>query len=212
MSKFKLILFDKFGDVRKISESRKCSKYTDASEFFVPFERMQLNETISMAYIEDEIEKGLPMTFHLLDSFEKCPNFNLDPDPAYHLFAVFGDNWFRSIKFELKFVAVELSADVNLVVDKIKTVENELQEKKIQLDSFKSEFLEIKRKFDEAKEKLDKDEIEIFQLLVNRESAYDEFLRNSDERYQNMAENKTGVESKNSGLINGIWSAVFGSK
>ncbi len=138
-SKFKLILFDKEGGVRQIEESRKKKGYTAAELFFVPFDRVNLSELFPMKFFED---KEVPVHFHLLDGLE--PSSNLRLEPREHLLCVYGDNWFKDVKYSLR---VFLSASDVSAVKTIRSAETQLLEKKTVMSKFQGEFLEAKKKY-----------------------------------------------------------------
>ena len=83
--------------------------------------------------------------------------------PGTHLFCVYGDNWFQSVRYTLRcLVAVPQTSDC---VETIKTTEDKLATKKKELEKFQSEFCEIKKKYDTAKERLENDVKEITELI-----------------------------------------------
>jgi hypothetical protein len=76
---------------------------------------------------------------------------------------VYGDNWFQSVKYSLRcLVAVPPDTDC---VTTIKSSEEKLAMKKKELETFQSEFCEIKKKYDAAKERLENDVKEITELI-----------------------------------------------
>ena len=103
--------------------------------------------------------------------------------PGTHLFCVYGDNWFQSVRYTLRcLVAVPQDTDC---VETIKTTEEKLATKKKELEKFQvfgsieelyywfnwiiipqSEFCEIKKKYESARERLENDVKEITELIV----------------------------------------------
>ena len=80
-----------------------------------------------------------------------------------HLFCVYGDNWFQSVRYTLRcLVAVPQDTDC---VETIKSSEEKLAIKKKELEKFQSEFCEIKKKYDAAKERLETDVKEITEFI-----------------------------------------------
>ena len=83
--------------------------------------------------------------------------------PGTHLFCVYGDNWFQSVRYTLRcLVAVPPDTDC---VTTIKSTEEQLATKKKDLEGFQTEFCEIKKKYDAAKERLENDVKEITELI-----------------------------------------------
>ncbi|VDK69686.1 unnamed protein product [Anisakis simplex] len=100
MSKFKLVLFDKEGGVRLIQESNKRKGCTAAEFFFVPFNRANLSEFIPMKFLMED--KETPISFHLLDTLETVGSHTLEERD--HYLCVYGDNWIKDVRYQLKFV------------------------------------------------------------------------------------------------------------
>ena len=65
-----------------------------------------------------------------------------------HLFCVYGDNWFQSVKYNLKVLVAEPRDEMNAI--KIMEAEIRLADKKEHLEKFQPEFCDLKKKFEEA--------------------------------------------------------------
>ena len=91
------------------------------------------------------------------------PLFYQSLSAGTHLFCVYGDNWFQSVRYTLRcLVAVPQDTDC---VETIKNSEEKLAIKKKELEKFQSEFCEIKKKYDAAKERLETDVKEITEFI-----------------------------------------------
>ena len=91
------------------------------------------------------------------------PFFSQSLSAGTHLFCVYGDNWFQSVRYTLRcLVAVPQDTDC---VETIKNSEEKLAIKKKELEKFQSEFCEIKKKYDAAKERLETDVKEITEFI-----------------------------------------------
>ena len=125
--------------------------------------------------------------------------------PGTHLFCVYGDNWFQSVKYTLKcVVAISPKEDC---VEKIKDSERKLQEKKNQLESYQSEFCEVKKKYEEACKKLEADITETVELIEEREKAYNDYIARSSQKYSHVPPSKQhngGAAGGGQGLLGGI--------
>ena len=86
------------------------------------------------------LDEEVPPVFMILDTFDKDVKSLL---PGTHLFCVYGDNWFQSVKYQLRcLVAVPTSADC---VVSIQENESKLAEKKRHLENFQVNVLEFSR-------------------------------------------------------------------
>ena len=129
--------------------------------------------------------------------------------PGTHLFCVYGDNWFQSVKYTLKcFVAIPSTEDC---VTKIKESEKQLGEKKQHLENFQSEFCETKKKYEEACKKLEADITETVELIEEREKAYNDYIARSGQKYSHVPPSKqhnggqhAGGAGGGQGLLGGI--------
>ena len=126
--------------------------------------------------------------------------------PGTHLFCVYGDNWFQSVKYTLKcVVAIPQKEDC---VEKIKDSEKKLQEKKHHLETFQPEFCDIKKKYEEACKKLETDITETVELMEEREKAYNDYIARSAQKYSHVPpskqHNNNAAGGGGQGLLGGI--------
>jgi len=190
--KFKLVFFDDEGQVSMVQESRKLTKGSQASLYIVPFGRYDLIETMPLSMMK-HLDEDLHPVFMILDTYDKDHKTHLLP--GSHLFCVYGDNWFQSVKFTLQCV-VAISPDSE-PVQTISTTEKKLAAKKKQLEDFQPEFTEIKRKYDEAIKRLQGDVEDIGVLMGEREAAYGTYVAESNAKYGNLAMAKTKHKEQN---------------
>lgn len=103
--RFKLVFFDKEGQVNMVEESQqgKKKKNSEANLFFVPFERYNHTDTMPLSMMK-KLDEDVPPVFMILDTFEKEVRTML---PGEHLFCVYGDNWFQSAKYHLRVLVAE---------------------------------------------------------------------------------------------------------
>lgn len=175
--KFKLVFFDKDGQVNIVEESQSKKKKSEANLFFVPFERYNLSDSMPLSMLK-KMDEDIPPVFMILDTFEKDVRNIL---PGDHLFCIYGDNWFQSAKYQLK-VLVGQPRDSSDVL-KIMQSEIQLAEKKAHLESFQPSFIEIKKKYEEACATLEKDIKDIDECIKSRETAYADYIANSAGKY-----------------------------
>uniref|UniRef100_A0A914ID20 J domain-containing protein n=1 Tax=Globodera rostochiensis TaxID=31243 RepID=A0A914ID20_GLORO len=199
MSKFKLVLFDQEGAVRHIRESQKKKKITSAELFFVPFQRINLSEFIPIRfYMED---KDTPLPFHYLDTLETQGANVMELQPGQHILCVYGDNFLRMVNYEITFLP--LNSHASSAVEKINALEPVLASKKLEMQEFQKEYMDLKRKWEAAKERLKLEEEEISGCLKTREKAYDELCDICSKPYQQSQ----AVASKTGGFS---FSSLFG--
>jgi len=192
MSKFKLVLFDKEGCVRKIEESAGRKKFTSAEMYFVPFDRANMSELIPLKFYMDD--KDVPVEFHLLDGLE--PSGATKLEPREHLICVYGDNWIKDVKYQLRFLPVAPNAEPVKIITESEKV---LLAKKTEMAKFQEEYVEAKKKYDEAVKKLKSDTELIIEVIKTREKAYEEFIDLSASPFKDVevasAQNQKGFLS-----------------
>ena len=92
--KFKVIFFDNDGNVTMVEESQKRKRHSEANLYVVPFARYQLMETMPLSMMK-HLDEEVPPVFMILDTYDKDIKSLL---PGTHLFCVYGDNWFQSVR------------------------------------------------------------------------------------------------------------------
>ena len=142
----------------------------------------------------------VPPVFMILDTFDKDVKSLL---PGTHLFCVYGDNWFQSVRYQLRcLVAVPTSTDC---VVSIQEHETKLTEKKRHLENFQTEFCDVKKKYEEACKKLEEDITETVELIQERDQAYSDYIEQSGTKYSHVAPTRQQMnQSGGSGLLGGI--------
>jgi len=198
--KFKCVVFDHEGHVCLVEESQKSrdkriAYKSAANMFLVPFARYNLLEGITPAMMRMAQEDDVPPVFMILDTFDKDVKHLRE---GTHLFCVYGDNWFQSVKYNLRcMVAVPPSAGP---VQAIEEAEWKLAEKKDKLERIQPEFCELKKKFEEACKNLEADIKETAELIQVRESAYTDYITHSAAQYNNVPQ----AQAQQKGFMGGF--------
>jgi hypothetical protein len=201
--KFKVVFFDKQGHVTMVDESQQKKKRSEANLYIVPFEHYNMPETMPLAMLK-KLDEDVPPVFMILDTFDKDVKSLL---PGEHLFCVYGDNWFQSVRYSLKCM-VSVPRD-HLSVLSIMASEIVLSDKKQHLERFQPEFCDIKKKFDEACKKLESDIQEIDEAVKARDAAYNMYLDQSGAKYQTTVQPRNPSSSHGSSSAGG--GGLFGS-
>ena len=195
--KFKVVFFDNQGHVTMVEESQKKKKQSEANLYVVPFCRYNLNESMPLTMMK-HLDEEVPPVFMILDTYDKDVKSLL---PGTHLFCIYGDNWFQSVKYSLRcLVATGPQADC---VRRIKDTEKKLSDKKHHLETFQTEFCEIKKKYEEACKNLEQDINETHTLMTERDQAYTDYITESATKYSGQAQ-----QSPNSNLGGGLLGGI----
>lgn len=204
--KFKVVFFDNDGHVTMVEESQKKKRQSEANLYVVPYGRYNLSETMPLSMIK-HLDEEVPPVFMMLDTFDKDVKSLL---PGTHLFCVYGDNWFQSVKYSLKvLVAVPPTEEV---VKTITDTEEAIAKKKRELEGFQGEFCEIKKKYEEACKRLEEDINSTHDLIQVREKAYADYIEQSGSKYSHVAKSTkvAGANANNGGGLLGGFGKLFG--
>jgi len=96
--KFKIVFFDGEGHVTMVEESQQNKRASEANLYVVPYGRYNLMESMPLSMMK-HLEDDVPPVFMILDTYDKDIK-NLMP--GTHLFCVYGDNWFQSVRYTLR--------------------------------------------------------------------------------------------------------------
>ena len=203
--KFKLVFFDKEGQVNIVEESQSKKKRSEANLFFVPFDLYNLSESMPLSMMK-KLDEDIPPVFMILDTFEKEVRSIL---PGRHLFCVYGDNWFQSVKYSLKVLVAESREDQSAL--NIMDTEKQLAEKKEHLEKFQPEFIDLKKRYEEARKTLEADIKEIDELIKDRESSYTNYIQNSWAKYKSQDNNHYAAASNGHNGIFESFGKMFSS-
>ncbi|QQP52601.1 Chaperone protein dnaJ 15 [Caligus rogercresseyi] len=179
--KFKLIFFDKDGQVSMIQESRKLKKMSEANILLLPFSHYALNEQD----IFSRISEDLPGVFMCLDLFNKeCKSLI----PGTHLFAVYQDNWLFQGNFSLKcLVGLPRGNDFE---NKIKGVEETMAQKKKELEEFQPEYVKVMKHAEVVTERVKELTTDTNKLMAERETIYKDYIKTCENQYGSKAASK----------------------
>uniref|UniRef100_A0A061R382 Chaperone protein dnaj 15-like n=1 Tax=Tetraselmis sp. GSL018 TaxID=582737 RepID=A0A061R382_9CHLO len=170
-SKFKLLLFEEDGSgglqLKLQEDSTKTGKAgTTAGLFFLPFETYSLQHKLNPMEVADEPEA---MLFKRLESLR--PRETCALAPGKHTFAVYGDNWFKRVPFQIEAVRVQHPGTWdNAAV--LRDVEQKLTEKRDEVKQFERDFRRVQSEYLDACQKFEQKAQEVEDLLHMRETAY----------------------------------------
>ncbi|GAB2280402.1 Chaperone protein dnaJ 16 [Dionaea muscipula] len=144
-SKFKLLYFDQEENgglnLSLQEDSTKTGKVTSAGMYFLGFPVYRLDHVAnSMAAAKDPDAAF----FKKLDRFQPCEITELKA--GTHVFAVYGDNFFRSASYTIEAVCAASFAKEK---EDLRAVEAQILSKRVELAKFESEYREVLAQFTE---------------------------------------------------------------
>eukprot|EP00873_Tetraselmis_striata_P004362 jgi/Tetstr1/424626/TSEL_015148.t1 len=171
-SKFKLLMFKRDSPDTPLSLSLQedCSKtgkqYTTAGLFFLQFDTYSLGPKPSPLEVADDPEAAL---FRRLESLRKRETSSLQP--GTHVFAIYGDNWFKRGHFEIEAVRVQRPGTYGSTLV-LRDVEAALATKRDELRGFEKEYRRVQSEYIALCERFGNMQEEVDDLLAKRDEAY----------------------------------------
>ncbi|KAL6911464.1 hypothetical protein ACP4OV_000269 [Aristida adscensionis] len=171
-SKFKLLYFEPEENgglsLALQEDSAKTGKVTSAGMFFLgfPVYRFEYN---NLAAAKDPDSAF----FKRLDGFQPCEVNELKE--GTHYFAVYGDNFFKSVSYTIEVVCAEpFSAEK----ERLRSVEAKIIAKRSELSKFESEYREVLAKFTEMTGRYAQEMETIDELLKERNAIHASYTNN----------------------------------
>ncbi|KAK4261259.1 hypothetical protein QN277_004283 [Acacia crassicarpa] len=163
-SKFKLLYFDQEETVGLSlalqEDSAKTGKVTSAGMYFLGFPVYQLDQTITSTAAVKDADASF---FRKLDGFRPCELTELKA--GTHVFAVYGDNFFRSASYTIE---ASCAASFSQAKENLRSVEAQILTKRAGLTKFESEYREVLAQFTEMTSRYTQEMQAIDELLKQR--------------------------------------------
>ncbi|KAG6476258.1 chaperone protein dnaJ 16-like [Zingiber officinale] len=162
-SKFKLLYFEQEENgglsLALQEDSTKTGKVTSAGMFFLNFPVYRFDQVNSLASAKDPNAAF----FKKLDGFQACEVNELKA--GTHVFAVYGDNFFKSVNYTLEVMCTEEFSEEKI---KLRDVEARILAKRAELSKFETEYREVLARFTEMTNRYTQEMQEIDELLKER--------------------------------------------
>ncbi|KAL0922246.1 hypothetical protein M5K25_006217 [Dendrobium thyrsiflorum] len=166
-SKFKLLYFEQEDNgglsLALQEDSTKTGKVSSAGMFFLCFPVYRFDQTKSIAVAKDPDAAF----FRKLDGFQPCEINELKT--GTHIFAVYGDNFFRSATYTIEILCGEAFSTEK---DKLRDVEAEILAKRVELSKFESEYREVLAQFTDMTKRYAQEAEEIDELVRKRNKIH----------------------------------------
>ncbi|KAG2302542.1 hypothetical protein Bca52824_031193 [Brassica carinata] len=163
-NKFKLLYFDQeeSGGLRLAlqEDSRKTGKLSTAGLYFFGFPVYRFDPRVNSRALSRDPETGF---FKRLDAFQPLEITELKA--GTHVFAVYGDNFFKSVSYTLEIFS---SAPFANEKETLRSTETQIVSKRTELLKFESEYHEVFSQFTEMASKCAGEVQEIDELLKRR--------------------------------------------
>ncbi|XP_009789686.1 chaperone protein dnaJ 16 [Nicotiana tabacum] len=195
-SKFKLLYFDQEENgglsLALQEDSSKTGKVTSAGMYFLGFPVYHMDQTQNSVTAAKDPDSAF---FKKLDGFQPCEITELKA--GTHVFAVYGDNFFKSVSYTIEAVCAEPFTEEK---ENLRAIEAQLLSKRVELSKFETEYREVLAQFTEMTSRYAQEMQAIDELLKNRNEIHASYTtlpamkRSSSNRSKNKGGSKEASE------------------
>ncbi|CAO2828484.1 unnamed protein product [Amaranthus hypochondriacus] len=170
-SKFKLLYFEQEANggygLALQEDSEKTGKVTSAGMYFLHFQVYRLNSTVNAYAVAKDPEAAF---FKRLEGLQPCEVSELKP--GTHIFAVYGDNFFKPASYTIEALCAKTYEDTT---EKLKEIEAQILRKRNELNQFESEYRRALARFQEVTNRYNQEKQSVDELLKQRDSIHSAF-------------------------------------
>lgn len=190
-SKFKLLYFDQEGtsglSLALQEDGAKTGKVTSAGMYFLCFPVYRLDQTVNSITAAKDPDAAF---FKKLDGFQPCEINELKA--GTHVFAVYGDNFFKSASYTIEAVCAEPFTEEK---ENLRAVEAQILTKRVELSKFEAEYREVLSQFTEMTSRYAQEMQQIDDLLKQRNEIHASYttippMKRSSSRSRNKGPSK----------------------
>ncbi|KAL4639219.1 hypothetical protein ACB092_03G201800 [Castanea dentata] len=167
-SKFKLLYFDREENnglsLALQEDSAKTGKVTSAGMYFLGFPVYRLDQTMNSVAASKDPDAAF---FKKLDGFQPCEITELKAGD--HVFAVYGDNFFRSANYTIEALC---AAPYKEEKEYLRAVETQILTKRVEISKFETEYREVLAQFTEMTSRYAQEMQAIDDLLKQRNEIH----------------------------------------
>ncbi|RYR37133.1 hypothetical protein Ahy_A09g042065 isoform C [Arachis hypogaea] len=197
-SKFKLLYFEQDANggygLALQEDSEKTGKVTSAGMYFLHFQVYRMDSTMNALAMAKDPEGAF---FKRLEGLQPCEVSELKP--GTHIFAVYGDNFFKTASYTIEAVCAKSYEDTT---QKLKDIEAQILRKRNELRQFEAEYRKALARYQEVTERYAKEKQSVDELLKQRDGIHSSFT----------IVKSTNVSGTASNLSNGSSSKVSGDE
>ncbi|KAI3720061.1 hypothetical protein L6452_20970 [Arctium lappa] len=170
-SKFKLLYFEQDNgggySLALQEDSEKAGKVTAAGMYFLHFQVYRMDSTVNALAMAKDPEAAF---FKKLEGLQPCEVSELKS--GTHIFAVYGDNFFKTASYTIEAVCATTYEDTTL---KLKDIEQQILRKRTELRQFETEYRQALARFQEVTNRYSQEKQNVDELLKQRDSIQSSF-------------------------------------
>lgn len=170
-SKFKLLYFEQDANggygLALQEDSEKTGKVTSAGMYFLHFQVYRMDSTVNALAMAKDPEGAF---FKRLEGLQPCEVSELKP--GTHIFAVYGDNFFKTASYTIEAVCAKSHEDTT---QKLQDIEAQILRKRNELRQFESEYRKALARYQEVTDRYTKEKQSVDELLKQRDGIHSTF-------------------------------------
>ncbi|CAM8946127.1 unnamed protein product [Rhodiola kirilowii] len=170
-SKFKLLYFEQDTNgsynLALQEDSEKTGKVTSAGMYFLHFQVYRMDSTINALAMAKDPEAAF---FKRLEGLQPCEVSELKP--GTHIFAVYGDNFFKTASYTIEAVCAKSFEETT---NKLQEIEAQILRKRNELRQFETEYRKALARFQEVTNRYSQEKQYVDELLSQRDSIHSSF-------------------------------------
>ncbi|XP_008797633.1 chaperone protein dnaJ 15-like [Phoenix dactylifera] len=170
-SKFKLLYFEQEANggygLALQEDSEKTGKVTSAGMYFLHFQVYRMDSTMNALAMAKDPEAAF---FKRLEGLQPCEVSELKP--GTHIFAVYGDNFFKPATYTIESMCSKSYEDTT---QKLKEIEAQILSKRNDLRLFETEYRKALARFQEVTNRYSQEKQSVDELLKQRDSIHSSF-------------------------------------
>ncbi|PIA33343.1 hypothetical protein AQUCO_04100039v1, partial [Aquilegia coerulea] len=148
-------------------DSEKTGKVTSAGMYFLHFQVYRLDSTVNALAMAKDPEAAF---FKRLEGLQPCEVSELKA--GTHIFAVYGDNFFKTASYTIEAVCAKTFEDTS---EKLKEIESQILRKRNELRQFETEYRKALARFQEVTNRYSQEKQAVDELLKERDSIHSSF-------------------------------------
>ncbi|XP_043701375.1 chaperone protein dnaJ 15 [Telopea speciosissima] len=170
-SKFKLLYFEHDANggygLALQEDSDKTGKATSAGMYFLHFQVYRMDSTVNALAVAKDPEAAF---FKRLEGLQPCEVSELKA--GTHIFAVYGDNFFKPATYIIEAVCAKTYEDTT---EKLKEIEAQIIRKRNELRQFETEYRKALARFQEVTNRYTQEKQSVDELLKQRDTIHSAF-------------------------------------
>ncbi|KAK4423547.1 Chaperone protein dnaJ 15 [Sesamum alatum] len=170
-SKFKLLYFENEANggygLALQEESERTGKVTTAGMYFLRFQVYRMDSTVNALAMAKDPEAAF---FKRLEGLQPCEVSELKA--GTHMFAVYGDNFFKPASYTIEALCVKSYEDTT---NKLKDIEAQILRKRNELRQFEIEYRKAVARYQEVTSRYSQEKQSVDELLKQRDSIHSSF-------------------------------------